>query len=80
MTPVSFSEVKRFILIGPPGSEKKEYCKKIREQFGVSVIETGSLLRKEVQKQTDNGIKIQQAFDDKKYGKQISKEKNVIVD
>jgi len=31
------------------------------------VIETGTLLKKEVQKQTDNGIKIKKAFDEKKY-------------
>ena len=61
--------VKRFILIGAPGSEKKEYCKKLREAFGINIIETGTLLKKEIQKQTDNGIKIQKAFDDKRYGK-----------
>ena len=39
--------VKRIFLLGPPGSERKEYAKRLKETFNLTVIETGDLLQKE---------------------------------
>lgn len=56
-------------MIGPPGSEKKDYAKKLRERYGMSVVETGSLLKKEMQKKTAHGLKVKKAFERREYGK-----------
>ena len=63
------SLVKRFVMIGNTGSNKKECAKKMGEKFGLTVIETGSLLNSEVQKKTDLGAKIERCFHNKEYGK-----------
>jgi len=42
--------MKRMFLLGPTGSGRKAYCKTIKENFNLTVIETGSLLQKEIQK------------------------------
>ena len=36
--------VKRIFLLGPPGSDRKDYAKRLKEKFNLTVIETGDLL------------------------------------
>lgn len=60
-------KVKRFLIVGPAGSNRREHCKKLAETFKLNVIETGALLKLEVQKKTDLGAKIQEAFDKHEY-------------
>ena len=50
-------------MMGPAGSSRREHCKKLAATYGMNVIETGTLLKLEVQKKTDLGTKIQAAFD-----------------
>lgn len=50
--------VKRFLIIGPAGSSRREHCKKLAATYGMNVVDTGSLLKLEVQKKTDLGTKI----------------------
>ena len=61
--------VNRVVLIGPPGSEKKDYAKKLRERYGMSVVETGTLLKKEMQKKSEMGKRVRKAFERREYGK-----------
>ena len=61
--------VNRVVLIGPPGSEKKDYAKKLRERYGMSVVETGTLLKKEMQKKSPLGARVRKAFERREYGK-----------
>lgn len=56
-------------LLGPTGSGRKGYCKTLRETFNINIIETGTLLQKEVQKQTEHGKKIEEAFKARAFGK-----------
>lgn len=39
----------------------------LRDQFGLNIIETGTLLKKEAQKQSEIGLKIDKAFKNKEY-------------
>ena len=48
--------------MGPPGSFRQENATFIADQFGWKCITTGELLRKEVQKKTETGKKVQEAF------------------
>lgn len=64
---LSGPSVKRIFILGPPGSERREYAKKLRENFGLNIIETGSLLKKEVQKKSDLGLKIAQNMSNREY-------------
>lgn len=41
---LSQAPVKRIFLLGPSGSNRKAYCKTLRETFGLNIIETGTLL------------------------------------
>lgn len=61
--------MKRFFILGPPGSERKEYSKRLREKFGMNVIETGTLLKKEITKKSDNAEAIKKAFENRTLGK-----------
>lgn len=56
-------------MIGPPGSFKMENTAYIAEQQGWKQIDTGELLRREVQKKSEVGKKIVKAFDANRYGK-----------
>ena len=55
------------MMIGPAGSSRRDHCKKLAATYGLNVIETGSLLKLEVQKKTDLCAKIQAAFDENSY-------------
>jgi len=55
--------VKRLFVVGPPGCERKEYAKRIREKYPMTIISTGDLLKKEITKKTDHSEAIKQAFD-----------------
>jgi len=55
--------VKRIFILGPPGSERKEFAKRSKDKFPVVCIETGSLLKKEVTKKTDHAEAIKKAFE-----------------
>lgn len=61
--------VKRIVLIGAPGCEKKEQARGLREKYGMQVIETSALLKKEVDKKSDLGAKIEQSMKNREYGK-----------
>lgn len=54
--------MKRIFVLGPPGSERKEYAKRLKDQFDLTLIETGELLKKEAAKDSPDGKRIQQAF------------------
>jgi hypothetical protein len=45
--------VKRFFLMGPPGSDRKDHAKRMRDTFGMNLIETSALLKKEVIRNTE---------------------------
>jgi adenylate kinase family enzyme len=53
--------VKRIFLLGPTGSERKEYAKRLKDQFNLTFIETSDLLSKEATKDTPQGKKIKAA-------------------
>ena len=55
--------------MGPPGSFRQENAAYIADQFGWKCITTGELLRKEVQKKSETGKKVQEAFQAFQYGK-----------
>jgi adenylate kinase family enzyme len=61
--------VKRLFVLGPTGSDRKYYTKKLKETLSFSVIETGALLRKEIIKKSDLAGDISQAFLENRYGK-----------
>ena len=46
--------VKRVFIVGPPGCERKDYAKRIREKYPMTIISTGDLLKKEITKKTDH--------------------------
>jgi len=46
--------VKRVFIVGPPGAERKEFAKRSKDKFPLTVIETGSLLKKEITKKSDH--------------------------
>ena len=39
--------------MGPPGSDRKDHAKRMRDTFGMNLIETSALLKKEVIKNTE---------------------------
>ena len=55
--------MKRVFVVGPPGAERKEFAKRAKDKFPLTVIETGSLLKKEVTKKSDHSEAIQRAFE-----------------
>lgn len=55
--------------MGPPGSDRKEYAKRIKDNFNMSIVETGALLRKEVTKGTDAGVEIEKCLKENRFGK-----------
>lgn len=61
--------MKRLFVLGPTGSDRKYYAKKLKETLSFSVIETGALLRKEIIKKSDLTADISQAFIENRYGK-----------
>ena len=63
--------VKRIFVLGPPGSERKEYAKRLKDQFKISLIETGELLKEEAAKDTPDGKKIAKALAAHTFGKFI---------
>jgi adenylate kinase family enzyme len=60
--------VKRLFILGPTGSDRKYYTKKLKESMSFNVIETGALLRKEIIKKSDLAQNISQAFFENRYG------------
>ena len=77
--------VKRVFILGPPGSERKEYAKRCKDKFPIVVIETGALLKKELLKKTEHAEAIKKAFEQRVLGKlpfaiiSISNSKNLSV-
>ena len=61
--------MKRVFILGPPGSERKEFAKRTKDKFPLVVIEAGSLLKKELTKKTDNAAAIQKSFENRVLGK-----------
>ena len=55
--------------MGPPGCFRQENALFLSEHFGWKCITTGDLLRKEVQKKTQIGKRIQECFKEYHYGK-----------
>ena len=51
------------ILFGPPGSGKGTQADKIVKNFSLHKVSTGDLLREEIEKKTDLGIKIKSEID-----------------
>lgn len=60
--------MKRLFILGPTGSDRKYYAKKLKESMSFSVIETGALLRKEIIKKSDLAADISKAFFENRYG------------
>jgi hypothetical protein len=54
-----FLKVKRLFILGPTGSDRKYYAKKLKESLNFNVIEVGALLRKELIKKTEFAAEIQ---------------------
>ena len=56
------AKVKRFIIVGPPGSNRKEIALQLNEylseNMNLSCISVGDLLNKEIQKKSDIGQEI----------------------
>lgn len=50
----------RFLLFGPPGAGKGTYAHALSERFGIPHISTGDLLRDEIKKKTEVGMRIKQ--------------------
>lgn len=53
--------VKRIFILGPSGSERKEYAKRLKDRFNLTFIETSDLLSKESKKDTADAKKIKEA-------------------
>jgi len=51
--------VRNLIILGAPGSGKGTQAKKLQEEFGWSHISTGDILRAEIEKKSDVGIKVE---------------------
>jgi adenylate kinase family enzyme len=47
--------VKRIFLLGPPGSERKDYAKRLKDQFNLTLIATSDLLAKEAESMSADG-------------------------
>lgn len=54
---------KRLILLGPPASGKGTQARFLSQLFDVPTLSTGSMLRKEIEQQTDLGKQAQQFMD-----------------
>jgi adenylate kinase len=50
-------------LLGPPGSGKGVYAERLSKDFRVPVISVGNLLREEVEKKSELGVKIKKYLD-----------------
>ncbi len=46
---------KNFVILGAPGSGKGTQCKRLAEKYGLVFIPTGSMIRDEIEKETDLG-------------------------
>lgn len=57
------SRPKVICLIGGPGSGKGTLSKKICEKYGIEHLSTGDLLREEVKKESELGLKIKGFID-----------------
>ena len=44
---------KNFVILGAPGSGKGTQCKRLAEKYGLVFIPTGSMIRDEIEKETD---------------------------
>ena len=55
--------------MGPPGSAKQENSMALAEYFQWKFISTGDLLRREVNNKTEKGARIQECFNNFKFGK-----------
>lgn len=61
--------MKRVFVLGPPGCERKDYAKRLKDQFNMQLIETSDLLTKEAEQNTPEAKQIQAAFKEGSYGK-----------
>lgn len=52
---------KRIIIMGPPGSKRKEHALSLAEHFGYTCISVGDLLNKEISKKSEYGKAIAKA-------------------
>jgi len=66
---LSKAPMKRIFLVGLPGSGKKHFVRNIHEHFGVEIIETTKMLKREVQRKTEHAAAIQAAFKNLEFGK-----------
>ena len=61
--------VRRIFFMGAPGSAKQENAMALAEYFQWKFISTGDLLRREVNNKTEKGNRIQECFNNFKFGK-----------
>ena len=65
----NFITVRRIFFMGAPGSNKQESGMAIADYFQWKFISTGDLLRKEVNNKTPRGDRIQECWNNFKFGK-----------
>ena len=53
--------MKRIFILGPAGSERKDYATRVKDQFNLTLIETSDLLNKEAAKDSADARRIQSA-------------------
>lgn len=46
--------MKRVFIVGPPGAERKDFAKRAKDKFPLTIIETGTLLKKELAKKSEH--------------------------
>lgn len=68
-------EIKRIVIMGPPGSKRKVHALSLGEYYGYQTISVGDLLNKEISKKSEYG---KQVMDSRKEYSYISD--NVVID
>ena len=54
--------VRRVVIIGPPGCSKKANGNVLSAQMNWTAIDSGSLIKKEINRKTPSGLKIKDQF------------------
>ena len=53
-----FEIVKRIFVLGPAGTNRKEFATRLKDQFNMTLIETSDLINKEAAKDTPDARRI----------------------